>query len=309
MTRNALKLPSAQVNLTLEQLARMQRPAATHLTFSLTLACPLRCAHCIVDASPDKGSTTMPLHIAERYAEQFGELAGYGMRALSFTGGEPFLAHRQLRVMSDAGHAAGLITGVVTAAHWARNDASAAKIVREFPGIDVWDISLDTYHLEYVSLANVRAAFEAVRNAGKRATIRFAHEDPMSEADLQVLEQIGSFATQAELCCQRVRKVGRGDAVVQGYGQRYHPWNKPCVTQGMVVRYDGKHFAVLRESGGGTPTPFPSGKSSLENAEGSSSGVYVHALASDAAGRGISGCDAMAAGVGSGRRVATAPAG
>jgi hypothetical protein len=85
----------------------------------------------------------------------------------------------------------------------------------------------------------VRAAFDAVLDAGKRPTIRVAHEDPMSEQDLQVLEYIGSFATQSQLCCQRVRKVGRGEAIVEDYGHRYHPWNKPCVTQGVVVRYDG----------------------------------------------------------------------
>ena len=44
--------PNPKLALTLRELSACQHLARTHITFSLTLACPLKCAHCIVDAGP-----------------------------------------------------------------------------------------------------------------------------------------------------------------------------------------------------------------------------------------------------------------
>ncbi len=79
--------PSTRVTMTLDELGKMQAVAGIHLTFSLTLACPLSCAHCIGDASPDKGKTTMPVEIARHYAEQMPELFDHGIRIIGLTAG------------------------------------------------------------------------------------------------------------------------------------------------------------------------------------------------------------------------------
>jgi hypothetical protein len=237
MTRS-VELPDPEVALTLDELSAFQNIAAWHLTFSLTLSCPLRCAHCIVDASPDKAGTTMPVAVARHYGAQMADLAAYGIRSMSFTGGEPLVAREQLKVLSEAAAAADITCGVVSAAPWARSRASAEKTVAAFPGIRCWDISVDAHHEPYVSRQAVRHAYDALLAAGRKVTIRYSYSDPPSEADKELLAFVAELGG-ARFAAQRVRAVGRGATLGIQVGHRYNPWLKPCLTQGMVVRYDG----------------------------------------------------------------------
>ena len=223
--------PDPKLPLRLEQLARVQTIASNHLTFSLTLACPLKCGHCIVDAGPEKGHTTMPVEIAELYAGQMADLWEHGIQVVSFTGGEALLALRQLKILSEAATAVGMRCGVVTAAHWARTPAAAAKTIQELPGIGVWDISIDSYHEPFVPFDNVRRAYEAAIEHGRRATIRFAYHDPIRPEDERILEFVGSFADEADVCSQRIRSEGRAIELELEESHKYNAWTKPCITQ------------------------------------------------------------------------------
>ncbi|RYE88067.1 MAG: radical SAM protein [Hyphomicrobiales bacterium] len=221
------------------ELAREQTAAASHLTFTMTLACPLRCAHCIVGAGPEKGYTTMPLAIAERYAAQMGELYDHGIRMISFTGGEPLLARPQLRVMSDAAAAAGMTCGVVTAAHWASSPDRARAVVEDFPGLSVWDLSLDVYHQPYFPYAYVRTAYEAARACNRFAIVRFAYHDPPTAEDEEAVAFLEGFAAPEDVRTQRIRAVGRAEDLATPLAARDSTFLKPCMTKGLVVRYDG----------------------------------------------------------------------
>lgn len=230
--------PDPRTEMTLTELADFQAIAAHHITFSLTLACPLRCAHCIVSAAPELGHTTMPVAVAERYAAQMPELAARGIRSLSFTGGEPLLARRQLRLLSQAAAEAGIACGIVTAGHWAKTRALADRTVADFPAIANWDVSLDRFHLDWVAFETVLNAVEAARDAGRRVGLRFSYEDPPTEQDLEILAAIRQIPG-VKLAAQRVRKEGRGREMALAESRKYSPWVKPCLTQGLVVRYDG----------------------------------------------------------------------
>ncbi|UYY56986.1 radical SAM/SPASM domain-containing protein [Sphingomonas sp. S2-65] len=230
--------PDPATDMTLEELADFQAIAGHHVTFSMTLACPLRCEHCIVSASPDLGHTTMPVEIAERYAAQMPELAARGIRSLSFTGGEPFLARRQVKLLTDAAAAVGIGCGVVTAGHWGKNRRLADELVASFPGITSWDVSIDAYHLDWVTMETVINAVEAARDAGNRVTIRFSYQDPPSDLDLEILARIRAVKG-VQVASQRIRTEGRATDMALEVSTKYSPWVKPCLTQGMVVRYDG----------------------------------------------------------------------
>jgi pyruvate-formate lyase-activating enzyme len=231
--------PNPHVTLTLDELAKMQAVAGIHLTFSLTLACPLKCAHCIVEAGPELRKTTMPVDVARHYAEQMPELFDYGIRIVSFTGGEPLLAREQLTVLSNAASRAGMTTGMVTAAHWATSEDSAKKIVESLPGIDVWDVSIDSYHEEFLSFDRVRTAYQAAKTIGKRSILRFTHHDPLTSSDKRILDFIKGFAEEGDICSQRIRSAGRASdlPVIEAHDEP--TFAKPCWTKGLVIRYDG----------------------------------------------------------------------
>lgn len=230
--------PDPKVALTLEQLTACQHLAATHITFSLTLACPLKCAHCIVNAGPEKSHTTMTLEVAERYANQMQDLANYGINGVSFTGGEPFVAKLQLSLMANAAAKAGLQVSVVTAAHWARTEARAEALVKRFPSIACWDISYDAYHQPWVGISHIKNAASAIRAAGRKATVRVTYSDPMTKADHKVMADLHGIA-EIDCVAQSMRPVGRGAEVHEPVEHGWTPWIKPCLTQGMVIRYDG----------------------------------------------------------------------
>src|SRR5690348_13677215 len=96
--------------LTGAELTAFQRQATRHIAFSLTEACPLRCAHCIVSTVPTAkaSSVTLSLEQARDYAEQLPALHKKGVSRVSFTGGEPLLAFEQLRLLSEAAVNAGM---------------------------------------------------------------------------------------------------------------------------------------------------------------------------------------------------------
>jgi pyruvate-formate lyase-activating enzyme len=231
--------PTARATLTLGELASVQATARSHLTFSLTLACPLKCAHCIVEAGPDKRATTMPLEIARKYAVQMPALYERGITMVSFTGGEPLLARPQLRVLSDAAAEAGMVCGVVTAAHWAVKQTEATRVIERFPGINTWDLSLDAYHEDYLSPDRVRLAYLAAKGLGRRVVLRFAYHEPLTEADRRLLEFMAGFADEHDICSQRVRSVGRAAGRPFPDGDLQDLLAKPCMTKGLVIRYDG----------------------------------------------------------------------
>jgi len=230
--------PDPATEMTLNELADFQAIAGHHVTFSMTLACPLRCEHCIVSASPDLGHTTMPVEIAAHYAAQMPELAASGIRSLSFTGGEPFLARRQVKLLSDAAAAVGIGCGVVTAGHWGKSRRLADELVASFPGITSWDVSIDAYHLDWVTLKTVTTAVEAARDAGNSVTIRFSYRDPPTDLDLEILAHVRSIRG-VKVASQRIRTEGRAVELELEASTKYSPWVKPCLTQGRVIRYDG----------------------------------------------------------------------
>jgi hypothetical protein len=104
--------------------------------------------------------------------------------------------------------------------------------------IRCWDISIDEYHEEFVSLQQIRWAYEAAIEHELRVTMRFSYNEPPTEAELRILEFITTLK-EAGFSCQRVRSVGRGTELDFPESQQYNPWLKPCLTQGMVIRYDG----------------------------------------------------------------------
>lgn len=239
MTIPVLKLPDPKVAMTLSELNDVQAIAARHLSFSLTLACPLKCAHCFVNASAAQRSATLAVEAAVGYAEQMTSLYDHGIRSIGFTGGEPMMAARQLSILSEAAHHADIRTGVVTSAHWAGTPKSARETVRQYRCIQDWNISVDVYHQKFVRRQWIRNAYEAILEHNRDVTIRFSYiNDPPQDEELRLLEFITTLE-EASFSSQKVRSVGRGARLGIGYSHCYNPWRKPCLTTGLVVRYDG----------------------------------------------------------------------
>jgi pyruvate-formate lyase-activating enzyme len=223
-----------------EELRALQKLSAQHVTFSLTEACPLRCAHCIVATVPvaDK-SRTMPLTRAEAYAAQMPDLTRRGVRFISFTGGEPLLARRQLAGLSTAAAAAGADVTVVTSAHWATSPQAAARVVASLPGIRYWHLSTDIYHTAFVSLERVIWAANAAREAGRQVMIRLTVPNEPTEKCLELHRALSEALPDVPIFGQNVIGMGRAAESAEHGPISTAGRSWPCIPNSMVVRFDG----------------------------------------------------------------------
>ncbi|MGH9469782.1 MAG: radical SAM protein [Terriglobia bacterium] len=237
---NAVEVPEIGLKFTPPQLLEQQRLASEHVIFSLTEACPLRCSHCIVSTVPAADlSRTMPLARAEHYAAQFPALRERGVTLISFTGGEPLLAPRQLSVLSEAAARAGMACSVVTACHWARSESSARSVVRRFGALSGWQLSIDIFHLEFISPEFVLNAARAVLDAGRQATVRMAASLPFSAEHRRLYERMrGDLPEEAPVIIQPVLRMGRGRSIEMA-DEEGESTSWPCVSNGIMFRFDG----------------------------------------------------------------------
>ncbi|MBV1856445.1 radical SAM protein [Catellatospora tritici] len=225
---------------TASNLLEAQTVSAYRIGFVVTEACPLRCAHCSVSAGPELGATTFRADFAERISAQMSELAAAGIRFVDFTGGEPTLARAFVRRVGAAAKASGMVTGIVTAAHWATSAERAADWIEVFADIDHWDISTDVYHTEFVSIDRIRHAFEALRRVGKTALIRVAHGEPMTYPEARLIDEVRGFAGE-RMAFQPVGPVGRARELFEYAPVGEDSWDTtPCPSTGPLVQPGGR---------------------------------------------------------------------
>ncbi|HVY95275.1 MAG TPA: radical SAM protein [Bryobacteraceae bacterium] len=216
-----------------------QSVASRRIGFTVTKACPLRCAHCSVEASPQLGDTTFTPEFALHIAAQMGALSNISVRFVDFTGGEPVLAASFVKIVSEAAAKAGMTCGMVTSAHWAKTESSAATFIERFPNVQNWDISTDLYHLPFVSLDTVEIAFRALRAYGRSVTMRIAHHDDLSFEEAQLIDRVHRFAGR-RIGFQPIGPVGRGrDLITLTAVEEAELDPSPCATTGLLIDNDG----------------------------------------------------------------------
>jgi hypothetical protein len=135
------------------------------LAFYFTLACTARCDHCITFAGP-KVTRKMPLDAALDVVAQAARLSA--IDGIVFTGGENFVHAEELLRLVRACTASGLSSEVISNAFWARNAEAARAMLAPFreAGLGTLRVSIDRWHLPYVSIDRVHTALEAAGALG-----------------------------------------------------------------------------------------------------------------------------------------------
>lgn len=222
-----------------QDLIKVQSRARTTISFSLTLNCPNNCQHCLVNAGANNEEKSISMRTALNYSSQMLELYENGINYIGFTGGEPIMVKKPLKVMSDSAANVGLNCGIVTSCYWAINELKAKKIIDYLNNINIWDISVDSYHQKFVSLNNIKIAYELLKKSDKDINIRFTKHNPSNEEDNRILSFINSFADEEDITFQTLRNQGRGQKIKIQDIENNIFLNRPCLTAGLVVRHDG----------------------------------------------------------------------
>lgn len=181
-------------------------PYGRRVIVQMGSACPLRCAHCIVHAGPDRSDELD----TERLVSLIADLARGRTRRIVLTGGEPFLHRDRLHRAIAAAHASELDVDVVTSAAWARSPAVAAATLAALPAPIALSISASPHHLAFQAVDRLRYAAQAARDRGWPVGlfVSVAHDDDPFPAALRAA--VGPLAEELEWLEQPVHLAGRG---------------------------------------------------------------------------------------------------
>lgn len=130
----------------------------TSIAFITTNNCTAKCAHCVMCCTP-----------GEKYMLTFEQMREKEeLLLVVFTGGEPTLLKDQLLKSIRYCNDLGILTRIVTNAHWATSIERAKEILHALreAGLDEINFSLDDYHAPYVPIEYVRNAWKAAKGMG-----------------------------------------------------------------------------------------------------------------------------------------------
>ncbi len=136
---------------------------------SLTMQCNFLCEHCITESTPDMTET-----IEREKAFELIEDISRESESVCFTGGESLLREELLLECMEKANEKGLTISLVSNGFWAVNDDAARKKLKKLcdAGLDGICISLDRFHLPYVSKENALRAARICKEFNLKQVIR-----------------------------------------------------------------------------------------------------------------------------------------
>ncbi|MGY6528822.1 MAG: radical SAM protein [Cyanobacterium sp.] len=177
------------------------------LIVQLTLRCPLRCEHCIVDASPDNHNemtTAQAVNLVKEVAQEGN------VEVLVLTGGEPFINLSRLRTVLAVAQGYNLKVAMVTSAGWATSYSQARKILESLPSVANLSFSVDKYHLDFVKLDRVKSAIEAALSLNIEVGAFLCLENDSDQFLASFKEFLGdALYSQIKIITQYVHLTGR----------------------------------------------------------------------------------------------------
>jgi MoaA/NifB/PqqE/SkfB family radical SAM enzyme len=148
------------------------------LVLEITDRCNARCAMCYQAAGPRgsdlRGDGNLPLDVVCRVIDEAAQLPNLDSR-LHISGGEAFLRYDDTVAIFKHGKQRGFLNiGSTTNGFWAVNRGVAERRCRELveAGVTYFEISLDYWHLPYVSPDRLRSLFHACRQTGIKIVLR-----------------------------------------------------------------------------------------------------------------------------------------
>jgi hypothetical protein len=159
------------------------------LAFYFTLTCTARCDHCITIAGP-KVRRKMTLEDARAVVASVARVPQ--LDGIVFTGGENFIHRDELLELVRDCTALGLRSEVITNAFWATSPSAAREALAPFreAGLGLVRISVDRFHLPYVSTDRVHTALAALKDAGFQRHVTCVVEQPNAVYKKSILRDV-----------------------------------------------------------------------------------------------------------------------
>lgn len=135
------------------------------IAFSVTHSCPISCKYCVTRSRPGKGPS-LDAGFMKAVIDEVMAIAP--LSTVVFTGGEALLELRAVEETIRHATAQGIWTRIVSNAFWAKQPATALRVLQRLrrAGLSEINISCDDLHQEHLPIENVRNAFDAAKRCG-----------------------------------------------------------------------------------------------------------------------------------------------
>lgn len=143
----------------------IQTQKVEQLAIITTDKCPIRCAHCLMSSGPENSSVLSFSEISK--AIDFFN-AKHELQMVVFTGGESSLLGNDLFESIAYCYERNIPTRLVTNAIWADSVNNAVEFVSSLAesGLNEINLSTDDFHASWISLDNIKNAWNACKGRG-----------------------------------------------------------------------------------------------------------------------------------------------
>ncbi len=169
-------------------------PFLRNIGLFLTYRCQVACQHCVVEAGPHR-SEEVSLDVAVGWLHDIAKYRNGYVRAVGFTGGEPFYDIAKLRILAELAETLGLAASAVTNAFWASDRETAMHVLQSLRAVKMLSISTDVYHQQAIPFERVANAIAAAEEFCVPYTVAVCTDskaDPGYLAVISDLERITS---------------------------------------------------------------------------------------------------------------------
>ena len=175
----------------------VEPPFGSQIGLFVTYRCPIRCRHCMVEAGPQR-TEEVDLEEALGWIHEIASYWKGHVKSIAFTGGEPFLCWKKLRVLAAAAVDRGLKCSVITNAYWANSTTRTRDLLTELSPKAI-SISTDEFHVAHIPLKNLRRVFDECMRLGIRCDLTVAYNNHSPLTTSKLVARLLEFAPRSAI--------------------------------------------------------------------------------------------------------------
>lgn len=226
----------------------LEMPLFQSIGVAITRKCNAACRMCCFECGPARDETLAEQEVYD-IIEQAKEMDG--ISRIGFSGGEAMLYPDLLFGGLAKAKEAGMRTSLTSNGFWGEDDITCRRTLNTFRtlGLDSLTVSVDHYHLEYVSLSAIANIIRNNKNIGVPLTLAIGDSLEGKRAS-DILQDLGTDAYSTNLILYPFMPVGRGCEIPDTaiYQLPYNPEWKCHNNHHLAILYDGSVYPCCSQA-------------------------------------------------------------